>query len=52
MGLSKGYKEMDEKKKRAVLGALLGCRGADGSLPHGAYTKIARNLAVYLDMYY
>ena len=42
---ARGYKELTEKQKRAVLGALLSMR-ENGHLPRGSYKKIARNLRV------
>ena len=39
------YKELTEKQKRHVLGALLAMR-EDGVLPRGSMAKIAKNLGV------
>ena len=41
----KPYKELTEKQKRHVLGALLAMR-EDGVLPWGSMAKIAKNLSV------
>ena len=39
----KGYKELTEKDKRAILGALL-VEQQNGGIPHGGLAKIARKL--------
>ena len=39
----RGYKELTEKDKRAILGALLAAQ-VDGELPHGERAKIAKKL--------
>ena len=45
MGRGKGYHEMDEKMKRAVLGALL-YEAVEDALPHGSFAKIGAKLGV------
>ena len=45
MGRGKGYHEMNEKQKRAVLGALLS-QANEGVLPHGSFAKIGAKLGV------
>ena len=45
MGRGKGYKEITEKQKRAVLGALLAAED-HGVLPYGTYAKIGAKLGV------
>ena len=45
MGRGKGYHEMDEKQKRAVLGALMAMVDEQG-LPYGSYAKIGAKLGV------
>lgn len=42
---SKGYKELTEKDKRAVLSACLAMR-VNGVLPRGSFVKIGKNLAL------
>ena len=45
MGLSKGYKELTEKDKRAVLAACIAYR-EEGELPRGSYVKIGAKLGL------
>ena len=45
MGRGKGYHEMNEKMKRAVLGALQ-CEAMEDALPHGSFAKIGAKLGV------
>ena len=42
---ARGYKELTEKQKRAVLGACL-LEAQNGEIRHGGFTKIARKLGV------
>ena len=45
MGRGSGYNEMNEKQKRAVLGALLS-QADEGVLPHGCFAKIGAKLGI------
>ena len=45
MGRGKGYNEMNEKQKRAVLGALVAAVD-HGELPYGSFAKIGAKLGV------